>query len=51
MIDPSAVRTDMRAQACPGEDPQTLPHPDEIVGTFIDLASPVCEKHGERVDV
>ncbi len=51
LLDPSAVRTDMRAQACPGEDPKSLPHPDDIVGTFLDLAAPSCTRHGERVDV
>lgn len=31
IIDPGAMRTDMRALAMPGEDPQTLPHPDELL--------------------
>lgn len=30
IFDPGRVRTDMRAQAYPGEDPQTLPHPSEV---------------------
>ena len=30
LIDPGAMRTKMRAQAMPGEDPQTLPAPDEL---------------------
>lgn len=47
IIDPGAVRTDMRAAAKPGEDPMSLPHPDEIVDMFLDLASPECTKHGE----
>ncbi|MGB1077221.1 MAG: SDR family NAD(P)-dependent oxidoreductase [Bdellovibrionales bacterium] len=51
IVDPGRVRTDMRAQAYPGEDPQTLPHPDEIVSRFIALASPVCTEHGARVNV
>src|SRR5690606_30228021 len=29
-VNPGATRTAMRAQAMPGEDPQTLPHPSEI---------------------
>jgi NAD(P)-dependent dehydrogenase (short-subunit alcohol dehydrogenase family) len=36
IIDPGAMRTDMRKVAMPGEDPQTLPHPDEIVPLFFE---------------
>jgi NAD(P)-dependent dehydrogenase (short-subunit alcohol dehydrogenase family) len=31
VVDPGAMRTAMRASAMPGEDPQTLPAPEEIV--------------------
>ena len=51
VIDPGSVRTDMRAAAKPGEDPMTLPHPDDITGTFLDLAVPACERHGEIVRI
>lgn len=51
LIDPNCVRTDMRASAVPGENPETLPHPDEIVGVFLELASSQCQKHGEVVKV
>jgi NAD(P)-dependent dehydrogenase (short-subunit alcohol dehydrogenase family) len=30
LIDPNVMRTRMRAEAFPGEDPQSLPHPSEI---------------------
>jgi NAD(P)-dependent dehydrogenase (short-subunit alcohol dehydrogenase family) len=40
MIDPGRTRTSMRAQAMPGEDPNTLPHPSEIVPSLIEMASP-----------
>jgi NAD(P)-dependent dehydrogenase (short-subunit alcohol dehydrogenase family) len=30
VFDPGRVRTAMRAQAYPGEDPLTLPLPDEV---------------------
>lgn len=49
ILDPGATRTDMRAAAMPGEDPMTLPAPEAIVGTFIELALPSCELHGEVV--
>jgi NAD(P)-dependent dehydrogenase (short-subunit alcohol dehydrogenase family) len=39
-IDPGATRTAMRAQAVPGEDPQTLPHPAEVAAAILPLASP-----------
>ena len=38
LINPGPVRTRMRAQAMPGEDPETLPHPSEIVPLIVDLA-------------
>jgi len=39
IVDPGAMRTRMRAQAAPGEDPMTLPHPDEIGPLMVELAS------------
>ena len=38
-IDPGATRTAMRAQAVPGEDPTTLPHPSEVAAAILPLAS------------
>lgn len=49
LVDPGAIRTDMRASAVPGEDPMSLPAPEDIVGVFLDLASTECQKHGEVV--
>lgn len=46
-VDPGKVRTNMRAEAYPGEDPQTLPHPSQIMNTFLDLALPACQTNGE----
>jgi NAD(P)-dependent dehydrogenase (short-subunit alcohol dehydrogenase family) len=40
IISPGPTRTGMRAQAMPGEDPMTLPHPSEIVPHLIEIASP-----------
>ena len=42
IVDPGAIRTRMRAEAYPGEDPETLPHPREIGPMIVDLA------HGPR---
>ncbi|RZJ90295.1 MAG: SDR family NAD(P)-dependent oxidoreductase [Brevundimonas sp.] len=38
IIDPGRMRTAIRAQAYPGEDPESLPHPSEIGPLMIDLA-------------
>jgi NAD(P)-dependent dehydrogenase (short-subunit alcohol dehydrogenase family) len=40
VITPGAMRTGMRAQAMPGEDPMTLPEPSEIVPHLIEMAAP-----------
>jgi NAD(P)-dependent dehydrogenase (short-subunit alcohol dehydrogenase family) len=38
-LNPGPTRTSMRAAAYPDEDPETLPHPDEIMKAFVYLAS------------
>ncbi len=38
VLDPGRMRTQMRAQAFPGEDPMTLPVPSEIGPLIVDLA-------------
>jgi NAD(P)-dependent dehydrogenase (short-subunit alcohol dehydrogenase family) len=45
VINPGPTRTDMRAAAFPGEDPETLPHPDDIMEAFVAAASPEFEGH------
>ncbi|QSF52882.1 SDR family NAD(P)-dependent oxidoreductase [Brevundimonas fontaquae] len=40
IVDPGRMRTAMRAQAYPGEDPSVLPHPSEIGPLVVDLARP-----------
>ena len=50
LVNPGATRTGMRAAAMPGEDPMTLPAPEDIAPVFLDLASPACTKHGEIVN-
>jgi NAD(P)-dependent dehydrogenase (short-subunit alcohol dehydrogenase family) len=39
-IDPGAVRTDMRAKAYPGEPPERLPTPEQILTTYLYLLGP-----------
>jgi NAD(P)-dependent dehydrogenase (short-subunit alcohol dehydrogenase family) len=50
LVNPGPLRTGMRAKAFPGEDPKTLPHPDEAAPLFVELASPDCRRNGERID-
>jgi NAD(P)-dependent dehydrogenase (short-subunit alcohol dehydrogenase family) len=49
LINPGAMRTQMRAKAFPGEDPNSLPAPEELVPLILELASPVCQLNGEVV--
>ena len=51
LLDPGVVRTRMRAQAFPGEDPAQHPEPAEITERFVELAEPACKPHGEVVHV
>jgi NAD(P)-dependent dehydrogenase (short-subunit alcohol dehydrogenase family) len=39
-IDPGKVRTKMRLQAYPAEDPETLLEPSAIVGPYLYLLGP-----------
>lgn len=39
-VDPGATRTAMRAQAIPGEDPTTVPHPSEVAEALLPLVGP-----------
>jgi hypothetical protein len=39
----------MRAQAFPGEDPETLQTPQSITGHFVDLAEKSCSKNAELI--
>lgn len=39
LLDPNVMRTAMRAEAFPGEDPETLPHPSEIGPMIVELAA------------
>ena len=51
LIDPGILRTRLRAQIFPGENPATLPAPESIADAFIELALPECTRNGEIVTV
>lgn len=48
-FNPGPARTAMRAQAFPGEDPETLPTPEEMAPLIVELLSPECTRTGELV--
>ena len=45
-FDPGRTRTAMRAQAVPGEDPSTVPHPSEVAAKMLLLANPSLTETG-----
>ncbi len=49
LFDPGATRTQMRATAMPGEDPETLPAPEAVATELAALLSPQETRHGQRV--
>lgn len=51
LLSPGPIRTNMRAKAFPGEDPNTLRTPEEITELFVELASAECQRNGEIVRV
>jgi len=51
VIDPGASATNMRAEAFPGEDPNTLATPDEITELFVALAEASYNENGAKLFV
>jgi len=49
LLSPGPVRTAMRNKAFPGEDPLTLPTPEDVAPLFLELMSSACTRHGEIV--
>jgi NAD(P)-dependent dehydrogenase (short-subunit alcohol dehydrogenase family) len=50
LVNPGPLRTRMRQEAMPGEDPQTLKTPEELVPHILRLASPECSETGMIFD-
>lgn len=50
-VDPGHTRTAMRAEAMPGEDPKTVPHPSEVAARIIRLADPKLRETGMLFDI
>lgn len=49
LIDPGATRTTMRAEAYPGEDPESVKPPEALTDLFVELSEAACKRHGEIV--
>jgi len=49
LYDPGATRTQMRFDAMPGEDPETLPTPESVAGPLCDLVEAEESRTGQRV--
>ena len=50
LFNPNRTRTVMRAEAYPGEDPETVKTPDEAAVQMIPLMLPSCTMNGETLD-
>jgi NAD(P)-dependent dehydrogenase (short-subunit alcohol dehydrogenase family) len=50
LFDPGATRTRMRALVMPGEDPMTLPTPQEVAKTLLPLCLPDFNESGKLYD-
>ncbi|UGX87858.1 SDR family NAD(P)-dependent oxidoreductase [Phyllobacterium meliloti] len=50
-VNPGATRTAMRAQAVPGEDPETLPTPAEVAAKIALILDPKIDDTGKLYDV
>ena len=50
LFNPGPTRTRMRALVMPGEDPATLPAPDEVAAKIVDLCLPDFTETGKLYD-
>lgn len=49
LVNPGPMRTALRAEAFPGEDPQSVPAPEDLAEAFVPLAEASCELNGEWI--
>jgi hypothetical protein len=50
VVNPGPTRTEMRADAFPGEDPSALKTPEGIAPMFVELCLPSSTAHGQLVN-
>lgn len=49
LFNPGPTRTAMRSKAFPGEDPMTLPLPEQVAPAIADMLEPTCQENGAWV--
>jgi len=49
LFDPGSVRTRLRAQVFPGENPDQIPAPESVADALLALAVPQCRRNGEVI--
>ena len=49
LVNPGGTQSKMRAEAFPGEDPKTLPKPEDITEVFVALGEAACTRNGEWI--
>lgn len=50
LFNPGRMHTEMRRKAYPGEDPETLPRPEDVAPALLPLLSPACSRTGGLYD-
>ena len=50
LLNPAPTRTRMRAKAFPGEDPETLPTPEEVAASILEMCLPSFDVTGKIYD-
>ncbi len=50
LVNPGGTQSKMRAEAFPGEDPTTLPKPEDITEVFVALAEASSTRNGEWIN-
>lgn len=50
LVNPGPTRTRMRAEAVPGENPMTLPTPEQVAAAIVKLTDPGCHRNGMLYD-
>jgi NAD(P)-dependent dehydrogenase (short-subunit alcohol dehydrogenase family) len=50
LFNPGGTRTIMRAKAFPGEDPMTLPRPEDVAPKLVELLLPASQSHGALIN-
>ena len=50
LLNPGPIRTRLRAKAFPGEDPATLPTPEDLAPLFVEMARSDYDRNGEVIN-